>query len=44
MRHRSVADLMTPNAVVVQPGTPFREKTAEPARPPQGLPSEGEGA
>lgn len=25
MRHRSVADLMTPNAVVVQPGTPFRE-------------------
>lgn len=25
MRHRSVADLMTPNAVVVQPGTSFRE-------------------
>ncbi|MFD8544498.1 CBS domain-containing protein [Streptomyces sp. NPDC059649] len=25
MRHRSVADLMTPNAVVVRPGTPFRE-------------------
>ncbi len=25
MRHRSVADLMTPNAVVVQPSTPFRE-------------------
>ncbi|MFE0376731.1 CBS domain-containing protein [Streptomyces inhibens] len=25
MRHRSVADLMTPDAVVVQPGTPFRE-------------------
>ncbi|MEU5208711.1 CBS domain-containing protein [Streptomyces sp. NPDC020742] len=25
MRHRSVADLMTPHAVVVQPGTPFRE-------------------
>ncbi|MEU9119966.1 CBS domain-containing protein [Streptomyces sp. NPDC048506] len=25
MRHRSVADLMTPNVVVVQPGTPFRE-------------------
>ncbi|BDM69370.1 hypothetical protein HEK616_28570 [Streptomyces nigrescens] len=24
MRHRSVADLMTPNAVVVQPGTSFR--------------------
>ncbi|MEV0373802.1 CBS domain-containing protein [Streptomyces sp. NPDC050636] len=27
MRHRSVADLMTPNAVVVQPGTPFKEIT-----------------
>ncbi|MFF9785852.1 CBS domain-containing protein [Streptomyces nigrescens] len=27
MRHRSVADLMTPNAVVVQPGTPLREIT-----------------
>ncbi|MFI6764801.1 CBS domain-containing protein [Streptomyces sp. NPDC050355] len=25
MRHRSVADLMTPQAVVAQPGTPFRE-------------------
>ncbi|WP_043263024.1 CBS domain-containing protein [Streptomyces sp. CT34] len=25
MRHRSVADLMTPNAVVAQRGTPFRE-------------------
>ncbi|MFG2859178.1 CBS domain-containing protein [Streptomyces sioyaensis] len=25
MRHRSVADLMTPNTVVVQRGTPFRE-------------------
>ncbi|MFE0186835.1 CBS domain-containing protein [Streptomyces sp. NPDC059008] len=25
MRHRSVADLMTPHAVVAQPGTPFRE-------------------
>ncbi|UKY47925.1 CBS domain-containing protein [Streptomyces inhibens] len=25
MRHRSVADLMTPDAVVVQPGTRFRE-------------------
>ncbi|MEU9121106.1 CBS domain-containing protein [Streptomyces sp. NPDC048506] len=25
MRHRSVADLMTPNAVVAQPGTPFQE-------------------
>ncbi|TJZ42208.1 CBS domain-containing protein [Streptomyces piniterrae] len=27
MRHRSVADLMTPNAVVVQPGTTFKEIT-----------------
>ncbi|MET9953783.1 CBS domain-containing protein [Streptomyces sp. NPDC006339] len=25
MRHRSVADLMTPTAVAVQPGTPFKE-------------------
>ncbi|MCF3147974.1 CBS domain-containing protein [Streptomyces platensis] len=25
MRHRTVADLMTPEAVVVQPGTPFKE-------------------
>ncbi|MCP9960022.1 MULTISPECIES: CBS domain-containing protein [Streptomyces] len=25
MRHRSVADLMTPEAVAVQPGTPFME-------------------
>ncbi|MFE1384120.1 CBS domain-containing protein [Streptomyces sp. NPDC058740] len=25
MRHRSVADLMTPTAVSVQPGTPFKE-------------------
>ncbi|MET9675588.1 CBS domain-containing protein [Streptomyces sp. NPDC006482] len=25
MRHRSVADLMTPNAVAVQPGTSFKE-------------------
>ncbi|MEU8619525.1 CBS domain-containing protein [Streptomyces sp. NPDC048623] len=25
MRHRSVADLMTPTAIAVQPGTPFKE-------------------